>query len=106
MLLINSYINTVLTYVYTYIYLEYLSDTYLLFLLPHTHTHTFNTHPCSCFLMYYLSCFVAPLLLILNNSWAAPHFCLCVCIMSASSHWSPLPVNYTTAPPPHLPAVL
>lgn len=43
MLLINSYINTVLTYVYTYIYLEYLSDTYLLFLLPHTHTHTHLT---------------------------------------------------------------
>ena len=37
-------------------------------------------YPCSCFLMYYLSCFVAPLLLLLNNSWAAPHFCLCVCI--------------------------
>lgn len=44
MLLINSYINTVLTYVYTYIYLEYLSDTYLLFLLPHTHTHTHILH--------------------------------------------------------------
>lgn len=61
--------------------LEYLSDTYLLFSLPHT--HAYYTHPFTCFLMYYLSCFVAHLFLVLTNYRAAPHFlspCVCVCM--------------------------
>lgn len=81
MLLINSYINTVLTYVYTYIYLEYLSDTYLLFLLPHTHTHTHLTRTHAVVFWCITSVVLS---LLSSSSWITPglhHTSVSVCVL-------------------------
>lgn len=99
---------TVLIYIYKHIYiynarlpLRHIPPV----LLPHTHARITHTHSVV-FLMYYLSCFVAHLFLLLNKQWAAPHSLSPCVYVSASSHWSPVLFNRLVAPPPHLPAVL